>query len=86
MPMPDYVDVHRDEPILASCPYCHLPIYQSDSHKMISHPKGGRPQAYHAGCALTMRGHQLESELTLLLKELRGLGYTVDLKLTRPMH
>lgn len=85
MSVPEYVDVHRDEAILAECPYCHLPIYESDPRKQISPPKGGRPRPYHAGCALTMRGHDLESELTLLLKELRGLGYVVDLKITRPV-
>lgn len=83
--MSEYVDVHKDEPILAGCPYCHLPIYQSDSHNMISTPKGGRPRMYHRGCALTLRGHELESDLTLTLKGLRELGYHVDLKIVRPV-
>lgn len=83
--MPEYVDVHKDEPILATCPYCHLPIYESDSHNMMSEIKGGRPRMFHRGCALTSRGHDLEGELVVLLKELRGLGYHVDLKIIRPV-
>lgn len=83
--MPEYVDVHKDEPIDGSCPYCRLPIYRSDPRRQMSEPKGGRPRLFHQGCAITQRGHQLESELTLLLKELRGLGYHVDLKITRPV-
>ncbi len=83
--MPDFLDVHKDEAIVGSCPYCRLPIYESDPKRMVSDPKGGRPRPFHQGCALTQRGHELESELTLLLKELRGLGYTVDLKIVRPV-
>lgn len=83
--MPEYVDVHRDEPIISSCPFCHLPIYQSDPRNELSSPKGGRPRLYHSGCALQLRGHDLEAQLTLLLKELRGLGYHVDMQITRPV-
>lgn len=83
--MAEYVDIHKDEPILATCPYCHLPIYESDSRNMLSHPKGGRARSYHRGCALTLRGHELETDLNQTLKMLRELGYHVDLKLTRPV-
>lgn len=82
--MPEYVDVHRDEPIMGECPYCHLPIYESDPHNMVSPEHGGRPRAYHRGCALTMRGHDLETKLAPICQELRSLGYKVDLKITRP--
>lgn len=80
-----YVDVHRDEPILGECPYCHLPIYQSDSRNQLSPIKGGRPRDYHRGCALLLRGHELENDLTHTVKLLRELGYHVDMKITRPV-
>lgn len=83
--MPEYVDVHAGEPILGECPYCHLPIYQSDSRNQVSSPKGGRPRDYHRGCALTMRGHDLETDLAHTIKLLRELGYVVDLRLVRPV-
>lgn len=83
--MPEYVDVHRDEAILSTCPYCHLPIYESDPRNRVSGPMGGRPRDYHRGCALSMRGHDLESDLTETLKQLRELGYRVELKITRPV-
>lgn len=82
--MPEYVDVHRDEPILGECPYCRLPIYASDPHNMASPEHGGRPRPYHRGCHLTMRGHELEAKLAPITKELRELGYTVEVKITRP--
>lgn len=81
---PDYLDVHKDEPIIGTCPYCHLPIYQSDPRNMVSGPHGGRPQAYHRGCNLIMKGHDLEAELTEILRHLRELGYTVEVKIRRP--
>lgn len=83
--MPEFVDIHRDEPIMAECPYCHLPIYQSDPHNMLSPIKGGRPRAYHRGCSLTLRGHELESDLTHTVKLLRELGYQVDMRIVRPV-
>lgn len=82
---PEYVDVHRDEPILGTCPYCHLPIYQSDPRKQMSHPHGGRPRAFHSGCALQLTGHELESDLQHTVKLLRELGYSVKLELIRPV-
>lgn len=82
---PEYIDVHKGEPIIGNCPFCHLPIYRSDPHKMFSGSKGGRPTLYHTGCALQVRGNDIEAQLALLLKELRGLGYAVDLKITRPV-
>lgn len=81
----EYVDTHKDEPIDGACPYCHLPIYRSDPRKSMSHPKGGRPRVYHSGCAIALRGHDLEMQLELLLKELREMGYHVELRLTRPV-
>lgn len=83
--VPQYIDVHKDEPIIGECPYCHLPIYQCDAHNQVSAPKGGRPRLYHRGCSLTMRGHELETDLTHTLKLLRELGYHVDLKIIRPV-
>lgn len=81
---PEYVDVHKDEPILATCPFCHLPIYQSDPHNMVSPASGGRPRAYHRGCNLTMKGHDLEGTLGQIVKEMRALGYVVEVRVQRP--
>lgn len=85
MHMPTFVDVHKDEPIVGECPYCHLPIYQSDAKRQVSAVKGGRPRDYHSGCALTMRGHELETDLAHTVKLLRELGYQVDMKIVRPV-
>lgn len=83
--VPGYADPHEGEAIDAECPYCHLPVYESDPRNMVSHPKGGRPRMYHRGCALTMRGHDLETDLAHTLKLLRELGYKIDLTLVRPV-
>lgn len=83
--MPEYVDVHRQEDILSECPYCHLPIYLSDPRNQLSPIKGGRPRDYHRGCALLLRGHELETDLVHTLKLLRELGYKIDLQIVRPV-
>lgn len=82
--MPEYVDIHKNEPILATCPYCHLPIYESDSHNRVSPKNGGRPSLYHRGCNLTMKGHDLEADLAVTVRQLRELGYKLDVKISPP--
>lgn len=81
---PDYIDVHKNEPILATCPFCHLPIYQSDPHNMVSPAGGGRSRPYHRGCNLTMKGHDLEADLSNTISQLRSLGYEVNVMVKRP--
>lgn len=81
-----YHDTHKGEEILDSCPWCRLPIYVSDSRRMVTLLPYQPTQLYHSACADSAKGQVLEAQLAALCQELRGCGYTVDLKVVRPVH
>lgn len=83
--MPDYIDTHRGEPILAECPHCRLPVYQSDSRRVSRVTWDESERLYHAGCAVLAEGLAWEKELKRVVDRLRGCGYIVELKIIRPV-
>lgn len=80
-----YVDVHRGEPIDAECPHCRLPIYRSDPRRLSHESWDGSIRLYHSGCASSAEAIVLETRLQDLTNRLRGCGYTVDLRIIRPV-
>jgi hypothetical protein len=83
--VPVYGADHSHEHILAECPRCRLPIYESDAKRSISFPPGDPPALYHAGCAEAMEGDFWEKQVVADVNRLRGCGYVVELKIIRPM-
>lgn len=81
---PDVDMNHLGEAILGECPYCHLPIYQSDPRRQRGVPPGSAMHLYHAGCAMIVEGDFWEGNLQADAQRLRGCGYIVELKIIRP--
>lgn len=80
-----YVDVHQGEPIFSECPFCRLPIYNSDPHRQSRPPWDAYPRLYHAGCAMAAEGVFWEKAVESDVQRLRGCGYVVELKIIRPV-
>lgn len=83
--MPEYTDPHKGEAILAECPYCHLPIYESDPRRMSHDSWDFSRRLYHSGCSSLAEGYHWEKQVKKVVDRLRGCGYIVELKITRPM-
>ena len=83
--MPEYVDVHRAEPIDGTCPHCNLPIYRSDPRRLLAVPPTAQLEVYHSGCAMSAEGAYWEAQLTNICQRLRGCGYIVELRIQRPV-
>lgn len=76
---------HISEPILGECPRCRLPIYTTDPRRLQGIPPGAPPILYHAGCAMALEGDWWEKQLVADVGRLRGCGYVVELRITRPV-
>lgn len=85
MPLAQYHDIHRGEPILADCPLCKLPIYQSDIHRLSNNSWDICERLYHTSCARQAEGYHWEKMAKADADRLRGCGYVVELKIIRPM-
>ncbi len=83
--MPDFVDVHKDEPIDGECPYCFLPIYRSDPRRVSFPPWDASSRLYHSGCAIQAEGIYWEKSVTSAVERLRGCGYVCELRIIRPV-
>lgn len=73
------------ERIDGECPRCRLPIYASDPRRISYAPWDECPRLYHAGCANALEALFYESSMADAAQRLRGLGYVVELTITRPM-
>lgn len=76
---------HLGESITGECPRCRLPIYESDPRRMTGIPPGTSLRYYHAGCAMAEEGEYWETQVQAMANRLRGCGYTVELKIIRPV-
>lgn len=73
------------EPILAECPRCRLPIYASDARRLLSLPNSISVDLHHAGCAAAAEGEYWERQVQSDLARLRACGYAVEVTITRPV-
>lgn len=80
-----YDDKHRGEEILSECPDCHLPIYLSDTRRMLALPPGDPPLIYHSACAQRAEGIFWEKQVQGDVNRLRGCGYVCELRIIRPV-
>lgn len=73
------------ERIDGECPRCRLPIYASDPRRVSYGPWDESSRVYHQGCANALEALYYESSMADAAQRLRGLGYVVELTITRPM-
>lgn len=80
-----YADEHKGEDIVAECPHCFLPVYESDPRRLTALPPGDPPKIYHSPCAAAAEGLFWERQVEGDVHRLRGCGYVVELKIIRPV-